>query len=46
MIVLVSFVFTTLVEEPGTAVALVVILLVSVVLDVAWKRSRARAVAT
>ena len=35
VIVLVSFVFTTLVEEPGTAVALVVILLVSVVLDFA-----------
>ena len=31
VIVLVSFVFTTLVDEPGTAVALVVILLVSVV---------------
>jgi amino acid transporter len=45
VIVLVSFVFTTLVEEPGTAVALVVILLVSVALDFAWKRSRARAVA-
>ena len=46
VIVLVSFVFTTLVEEPGTAVALVVILLVSVALDSAWKRTRARAVAT
>ena len=46
VIVLVSFVFTTLVDEPGTAVALVVILLVSVALDAGWKRSRARAVAT
>jgi amino acid transporter len=45
VIVLVSFVFTTLVEEPGTAVALVVILLVSVALDFGWKRSRARAIA-
>jgi amino acid transporter len=44
VIVLVAFVFTTLVDEPGTAVALVVILLVSVVLDAGWKRSRARAV--
>ena len=45
VIVLVSFVFTTLVEEPGTAVALVVILLVSVALDFWWKRARARAIA-
>ena len=45
VIVLLSFIFTTLVEEPGTAVALVVILLVSVALDFGWKRSRARAVA-
>ena len=45
VIVLVAFVFTTLVDEPGTAVALVVILLVSVALDAAWKRSRAEAVA-
>jgi amino acid transporter len=46
VIVLVAFVFTTLVDEPGTAVALVVILLVSVVLDAGWKRSRARAIVT
>jgi amino acid transporter len=45
VIVLVSFVFTTLVEEPGTAIALVVILLLSVGLDLAWKRSRTRLVA-
>jgi amino acid transporter len=41
-IVLLSFVFTTLVDEPGTAVALVLILLLSIVLDLAWKRSRDR----
>jgi amino acid transporter len=38
VIVLVTFAFTTLVEEPGTAVALVVIILVSIVLDLVWKR--------
>ena len=46
VIVLVAFVFTTLVDEPGTAVALVVVLLISVALDAGWKRSRARVVAT
>jgi amino acid transporter len=45
-VVLVTFAFTTLPEEPGTAVALVVILLLAVVLDLAWKRSRDRATAT
>lgn len=40
--VLVSFTFTTLVNEPGTAVAIVVILLVSTGLDAGWKRRRAR----
>ena len=45
VIVLVAFVVTTLVEEPGTAVALVVILLASVGLDITWKRSRAHVVA-
>jgi amino acid transporter len=44
-IVLVAFVFTTLVDEPATAVALVVILVVSVVLDRVWKRSRSRSAA-
>jgi amino acid transporter len=39
-IVLVAFVFTTLVDEPATAVALVVILLLSVAVDVIWKRTR------
>jgi hypothetical protein len=40
VIVLVTFVFTTLVDEPATAVLLAVILLVSVGLDVGWKRAR------
>jgi hypothetical protein len=45
VIVLVAFVFTTLVDEPGTAIALVVILLLSVGLDFMWKRSRTPALA-
>ena len=40
VIVLVTFAFTTLVEEPATAVTLVVILLVSIALDLGWKRRR------
>ena len=40
VIVLVTFVFTTLVEEPATATLLVIILLLSVGMDVAWKRVR------
>jgi amino acid transporter len=40
-IVLVTFAFTTLVDEPGTAIAFVVIVLLSIVLDLIWKRSRA-----
>jgi hypothetical protein len=43
VIVLVTFAFTTLVEEPGTAIPLVVILLMSIGLDVGWKRRRAAA---
>ena len=43
MIVLVTFAFTTLIEEPGTAIALVVILLLSIGLDLGWKRRRAGA---
>ena len=39
-IVLLTFTFTTLVDEPATAVTIVAILLLSVVLDFAWKRSR------
>lgn len=42
LVVLVAFAFTTLVEEPGTAVALVVILVLGVVLDLVWKRRRDR----
>ena len=38
--VLVAFAVTTLVNEPATAVALVVILLLSVVLDLVWKSRR------
>ena len=41
LVVLVTFAVTTLPDEPGTAVALVVILVLSVALDVAWKRARA-----
>ena len=40
VVVLLTFAFTTLVDEPGTAVALIVILLLSVGLDIAWKRTR------
>jgi amino acid transporter len=45
IVVLTTFVFTTLVDEPGTAVALVVILAVSVAVDAWWKRRRPAAVA-
>jgi hypothetical protein len=38
--VLVAFAVTTLVEEPGTAVALVVILALSIALDLVWKSRR------
>jgi hypothetical protein len=38
--VLLTFAFTTLVDEPATAVALAVILLLSVALDVGWKHVR------
>jgi amino acid transporter len=40
LVVLAAFAVTTLVDEPGTAIALVVILALSVALDVAWKRRR------
>jgi L-asparagine transporter-like permease len=40
VVVLLAFVFTTLVHEPGTAIAMVVILLISVALDWGWKRSK------
>jgi amino acid transporter len=38
--VLVTFVFTTLVDEPATAVTLAVILLLCIIVDFAWKRTR------
>jgi amino acid transporter len=38
--VLVNFVITTLVHEPGTMVAIGVVLVVSIGLDIAWKRAR------
>ena len=41
LVVLGAFAVTTLVDEPGTAVALVVILLLSVALDLTWKHRRA-----
>ena len=40
VVVLVTFTFTTLAEEPATAVTLVAILLVSIALDLGWKRRR------
>jgi hypothetical protein len=46
VIVLVTFAFTTLVDEPGTAVALVVILAVSILADLGWKAVRDRRAAT
>ncbi len=45
-VVLLTFAFTTLVEEPATAVAIVVILALSVVLDLVWKRRRDSSVST
>ena len=41
LVVLAAFAVTTLVEEPGTAVALVAILVLSVGLDLVWKSRRA-----
>jgi amino acid transporter len=40
VVVLLTFAFTTLVDEPATAVALAVILLLSIALDLGWKRAR------
>jgi amino acid transporter len=40
VVVLVAFAVTTLVSEPATLVAILVILLLSVALDVGWKRRR------
>ena len=42
VVVLVAFALTTLVDEPGTTVALVVILLIGLVLDLVWKSRRDR----
>jgi amino acid transporter len=41
-IVLVTFVFTTLIHEPASLVTIVVIVALSMALDIAWKRSRDR----
>ena len=38
--VLVNFVITTLVHEPGTMIAIGAVLVISVGLDIAWKRTR------
>ena len=40
LVVLAAFAATTLVDEPGTAAALVAILLLSVALDLVWKSRR------
>jgi amino acid transporter len=40
VVVLVAFAFTTLPDEPGTAVALVVIVALSIAIDVIWKGRR------
>jgi amino acid transporter len=42
VIVLATFALTTLVEEPGTAAALLVILALSILTDLTWKRARQR----
>jgi amino acid transporter len=44
--VLVSFLITTLVQEPATVITIVVVLSVSVGLDLAWKRARNKPVAS
>ena len=43
-IVLVAFALTTLVDEPGTAIAMLVFILLSVLIDFLWKRRRTQAV--
>ena len=42
VVVLVAFAVTTLVDEPGTAVAFVAIIVLSVVLDLVWKQRAGR----
>jgi amino acid transporter len=44
-IVLVAFALTTLDDEPGTAIAMLVFILLSVLIDFLWKRRRTQAVA-
>jgi len=39
-VVLMTFALTTLVDQPGTAIALLVVLALSVVLDLVWKHQR------
>jgi len=39
-VVLVTFVFTTLIHEPASIVTLLVILVLSIALDYRWKRAR------
>ncbi len=41
-VVLIAFALTTLVDEPGTAIAMVIFLLLSVVIDFLWKQRRSR----
>jgi hypothetical protein len=40
-VVLVTFVFTTLIHEPASVITLLAILLLSIALDVGWKRTAA-----
>jgi amino acid transporter len=41
-VVLVTFIFTTLIHEPASIVTLLVIIAISIILDVAWKRSQTK----
>jgi len=40
-VVLMTFIFTTLIHEPASIVTLLAILVLSIALDLGWKRSRA-----
>ena len=42
VVVLTSFTVTTLVDEPGTLIAMLVIVVLSLILDLTWKSRRAR----
>lgn len=42
-IVPIAFAVTTLVEEPGTAIAMLLVLAISVAIDFIWKQRRATA---